>query len=450
MLRLTFVGWQGWLAQTASSALLIDPLLTTDAGRGPPNTRQTIFFWPPRRWAFERFPAVDAIFLSHEHEDHFNIGSLARIDRRIPVYLSARSSSAARSALAEMGFSVRLLYPGQAARVGELELQVFSPDHLRETGSDEWDTLGYLVRDLAGAGAFFTSVDVGITPAMRRAVEALGPPEPGAKTPQCLGFIHHNLSLWSGRIPGPEKTGERMSVSELPIAEDARSTLEAGVPMRPFPGQSFVLKGGRLAQVDRSRPFLRAAPKRTWGKPPDVFAAPDAELSPTTGRRSIRQGEQKTLREGLARFAEHLYGGPLFKHLLSLDGRELDGRKPTFCWLLLDGDGRGEGFALEYSAESCAFVPLEDGGDDLQSRYTGVLCCFAPDLVSVIKGEIEPRAITRAFRESWAPPLERTQFFSSIFCTYFHPLRHPDNCLRQYRADYAAVKSGPVWIKSRR
>ena len=92
MFEATFLGHQGWLFTSGDTRLLVDPLLREsfcDAGK-------VGRVFPPRRFDFERFPAVDAVFFSHEHDDHFAIATLQRLERRIPVFLSSRSSQAAR------------------------------------------------------------------------------------------------------------------------------------------------------------------------------------------------------------------------------------------------------------------------------------------------------------------------------------------------------------------
>src|SRR5262249_39766109 len=119
---------------------------------------------PPRVLRPEAFPPIEAVFLSHEHDDHFDIASLAQLDRRIPIYLSAHSSTAAFAILREMGFAARPLVPGVPVHAGDLDVVPFSGDHLNVNCADEWDALPYLVRDRSGAGSFFSMVDVMLLP----------------------------------------------------------------------------------------------------------------------------------------------------------------------------------------------------------------------------------------------------------------------------------------------
>src|SRR5215468_1330965 len=156
----TFLGHQGWMVRTDRTCLLIDPLLREDFGDVHALSYRV---FPPRVVTVEAFPRIDALLLSHEHDDHFDIPSLATLDRRIPVYLSARSSSAARDILATMGFTVHPWLPGAGVRIGDLEALAFAGDHVTVNCGDEWDTLPYLIRSTEGHGSFLSMVDIPLT-----------------------------------------------------------------------------------------------------------------------------------------------------------------------------------------------------------------------------------------------------------------------------------------------
>src|SRR5207247_2903160 len=96
MLSTTFLGHQGWLFQSKSSCFLVDPLLCEEFGQAHALEYRV---YPPRVFSFENFPKVDGVVLSHEHDDHFAIPSLARLARTIPIFLSAPSSPAAQQPL---------------------------------------------------------------------------------------------------------------------------------------------------------------------------------------------------------------------------------------------------------------------------------------------------------------------------------------------------------------
>src|SRR5687767_10301992 len=99
MLGVTFLGHQGWLFTAERARLLVDPLLSEPIGHL--GLMASIF--PPRDLRLASFPSVDAVAFTHEHEDHFNIPSVNRLARDVPIYVPARSSVALRSILGEMG-----------------------------------------------------------------------------------------------------------------------------------------------------------------------------------------------------------------------------------------------------------------------------------------------------------------------------------------------------------
>ena len=140
MLRATFLGHQGWSLSTQDAHVLVDPLLTDGFGHGGLAGR----VFPPRSFDLERMPKVDAVWLTHEHDDHFDLPSLARLERSIPVHISGRSSVAMRAVLQEMGFMVHAVEPDTVSEFGDLKLRTFVADHRNTPMSDEWDVLPFL------------------------------------------------------------------------------------------------------------------------------------------------------------------------------------------------------------------------------------------------------------------------------------------------------------------
>src|SRR5580698_10783835 len=105
---ITFLGHQGWFFSSGESRLMVDPLLTPAFG----HLGALGVVYPPRVFSFEALPPVDAVLITHEHEDHLDVPSLARIDRKVPMLLSSHSSRAAHTLLVDMGFDVRRVRPG--------------------------------------------------------------------------------------------------------------------------------------------------------------------------------------------------------------------------------------------------------------------------------------------------------------------------------------------------
>src|SRR4051794_40545622 len=104
MFRVTAIGHQGWLVGNDESRILVDPLLCDHLSRMP---RSGTRVSPPRRFDFAAMPPLDALVITHEHPDHFDVASLQRIDRAMQVLVSAHMSAAARRLIRELGFSIR-------------------------------------------------------------------------------------------------------------------------------------------------------------------------------------------------------------------------------------------------------------------------------------------------------------------------------------------------------
>jgi hypothetical protein len=478
----TFLGHQGWLFSAGSSRLLVDALLTPAFG----HKGALGVVHPPRRFAFEAFPAVDALFLTHEHEDHFDVPSLARVDRRIPVLLSARSSRAAESLLASMGFTVRRVRPGDAVTLGDLELHLFAPDLAGAESVDEWDVLPFLVRDGRGHGSFLTTVDVDSHARLEKAVDAIAgrPPlwcytnnatdpsftsggkvlqeQPADSTTLARHLLDHYAGLRLRRAEPPAVffcgggfafDGDRAWMNGQMFradSDDVCAAFAALMPGRVFraprPGETASMRDGALVAVHPDRPFLSAAPRAEWPS-----RAHDGETrllqtySPATSARDLTSDEIAELGRELAGFAAHLCSRATFRSLLSLDGDELEGRRPTFSLVAL-ADEEGGAYVYEYDPAGCAFVPAEDV--DPVADYVGGLECWASDLLAVLRGELAPSAIWFGRGRSWNALPERCTVDWGELWLYCHPLRRPDRFDRLYRALLAEAGEAPIAVRA--
>jgi hypothetical protein len=443
MFKATFLGWQGWLIESETTRLLADPLLLDEIGRGPRPTRLTFPFWPPRQLRPEALPAIDAVWISHEHEDHFNVPTLARIDRRVPLYVSARMSLAAPTIAEELGFSVTRIDPGDAVDVGDLTLTTFSPDHLSNDLADEWDTVAYLVADRDRQGAFFTNVDVAVTAHMVEAVARLASGDPPI---QVLSYEGMKLGLWDEGRTRPQKASQMHHVPRTMgtcSADQALAALRDGEAFRPRSGQVFVSRNGQIATVLESARFLGVR-EEPWPEPEPFWPDPGTPMAkPRSGVQRFSDGDVAELEDGLGELARYLYRGPLFKQLYSLPSADLGRRLPTFALVLLAGDDKM--YAYEYQPRACDFAALDEV-EELSARYAGVVLLWATDLLALLRGEIEPRTITGSSSEAWIP--ECTERLYSELWSFFHPLRHPERTLDQYRRIAREETDAPCWVRA--
>ncbi|MBM3226791.1 MAG: hypothetical protein FJZ47_23755 [Candidatus Tectomicrobia bacterium] len=82
-MRVTLLGHACWLLETTAGCLLTDPLFFDPFEEG------TVTSCPHRVVHVEQLPPLQGIVISHRHLDHFDIPSLAVLDRRVPVWCPA-------------------------------------------------------------------------------------------------------------------------------------------------------------------------------------------------------------------------------------------------------------------------------------------------------------------------------------------------------------------------
>ncbi len=463
MFGTTFLGHQGWLFQGERGCLLVDPLLREDFGDIHALGYRV---YPPRELDLGALPRLDAIALTHEHDDHFDLPSLAKLDRAVPIYLSGRSSAAARTILAEMGFTVHPLVPGTPVVVGDLELVPGVGDHVGVNCGDEWDTLPFIVRHTGGAGSFFTMVDITLTEAhVAWASSRLARPGLVTWTNNALDWSHMTDYL-SERDEGTQHCFMRMGVGHKLIATawgtpaammmcaggfafagdkawlnervfcvdpDAVCAQMAAVYKKEKfyaarPGQTWWMKHGKLDRVEARAPWLGTAPPETWPSRVKV-AAPAAppDFLPATGRAAVTGDELAELRTLLAELACALVGSLVFRGLHSLLASDVPaGREPTFALVLRDGDARR---TFVYAPTACAFEERADAASTLAGME-----CYASDLRAVLRGELGPIALTYGRARLWnaLPKRFRFDLFGELY-RVSHPLRHPVATLQVYR-----------------
>src|SRR5262249_15782679 len=121
---------------------------------------------PAREGTPERLPPYSAIVVSHRHLDHFDIRTLASLDRSCPVLIPDRGPLLA-DAIARLGFAGQPLADGQSVTFGRTTLTT-TPS---KAGVREF---GLVVRD--STGTIWNQVDSQITGQMTaRVTDTHGP-----------------------------------------------------------------------------------------------------------------------------------------------------------------------------------------------------------------------------------------------------------------------------------
>lgn len=464
MLRATFLGHQGWLLETGRRRVLVDPLLTETFGHGG----VVGALHPPRDLDVASVPPVDAVLLTHEHEDHFDIPSLHRLDRAIPVFLSSRSSFAARRTLRAMGFRAGSLRAGEALDLDGARVLCLTGDHVGYTQGDEWDALPYLVTDPDDGANFFSAVDVLPTDAMIEAAAAHAP-HPGlvchTNNASTLGYAstrfapatndtlalaaetiaHHRrvtrawgrpaASLFCGG--GFAFDGDRARLNRRTFTADSSrvaASLRALCPgetfVAPLPGQSVRAEGREAFVEEGFAPWLRPLPEARW---PDRAFDPSPwhldAFSPASGTTSLSTDDFASLLEELAGFAAHLYGQGTFRGIHSLSAAHLEGRRPTVAFVCRVDEGA---VTFAYSPSERAFHPVRC--ERPAEEFIAGVECWASDLLGLFRVEFSAAALLFGRYRSWnALPDRFALHLVGELMHYAHPLRQPERYEALYR-----------------
>jgi len=143
-MRATLVGHACWLFETAAGCFLTDPVLCDPFEEG------MVTSCPRRAVRLEQLPALQGIIVSHRHLDHFDLPSLAALDRHVPVFCP--DDPFLLYGLQRLGFrDIRRLAPFVAQQIGGL--------HLLPIPSLNRDVLEYGLVVQDETGAIFNQVD---------------------------------------------------------------------------------------------------------------------------------------------------------------------------------------------------------------------------------------------------------------------------------------------------
>ncbi len=471
MFAVTFLGHQGWLFSTGNTNVLLDPLLCEGFGHDPRGNGFDVF--PPRRIDVSRCPPIDAVLFSHEHEDHFNIPSMERLDRRIPIHLSARSSTAARTILTELGFTVELMRPGRSFAVGDLAVLPLPQTSLAGSHPGEWDSLALYVRDIAGDGSFFTTVDHRpqratyerlrrrrLHPALlsyadnESDLSALFPwvAQPGDGTQSLADELRE---LRDGTIPadlrpqtivlcsnGLAPRGDLAWMNASMFHRDPRRAVarlrdDYGEQfVAPLPGDTMALLAGRRAGPVRPSQWIEAVPESAWPRR-GGGETPPAPFAPATGRLRLDATEHARLARALADFARYLYASSLFMEMYLLDAKATGDRRPTMGLELLEGDdvegAHARGGAVQvWDPNGCAF--REEALDHPRDELVAGVRCWASDLLAVLEADMPAASLTMGRMSGWNSIPGHLRFdLPNLLHMFCHPLRFPERFLELYR-----------------
>jgi len=154
-MEIKFYGHQSWEASVPGAIVLFDPLLKPYFGA----SEQSFCAIYPYRIA-PRPSSVEAIFLSHEHGDHFCVETLSELPRNIPIYTGRLMPASVDYCLKNLGFIIHKFDI-------EEKIQLKSGIHVTplhcSMDTPFWERRVYQFLVEYGSNCFYLAVDGGVS-----------------------------------------------------------------------------------------------------------------------------------------------------------------------------------------------------------------------------------------------------------------------------------------------
>lgn len=483
-MRLTFLGHQSWLLQLGSTSLLIDPLLLPAFGHSPGVDFRV---YPPRVLDLDRLGPVDAVFLTHEHLDHFHLPSLDRLDRRTPVLVSELMPQCVVDAVTEIGFSVRVLPVHATVRIGEIELTLYPAGaatiywekrvvQILARAADGSHAGVLFAVDAVLADSFVDSVASGVLPAPRAIVcannsQVTPPGVPNARSNvlpisdgtagglQGLRILHSVLVDFPERVPGVSElilSGNgflgahgfaHLFSDHRRFAEICNELAVGQQVLGPTPGDVLDLQGrpARQSRADWIRLDEEALAEIGSRQAAQVASRREAEFAPITERLPDDGRTRRALESVLAELpalARAIMVAPMGQLALSTHVHargSLGPRRIALC--IRDGPGaRDQNFALDFNR--AAFVEIDMPRSELPERYPFGLEIHLSDFAALLDGRLQIWDLAATAIRSWFVGGPYENWMSFLFVHYGEQLR-PDLATKVYAAAIRRLREGP-------
>jgi len=465
MMELTFLGHQGWaFGHSDTGIVLLDPLIES-MGRG----RVRLNVWPHRTLAFDQRSRVRAIYLSHEHSDHFDIETLWALPFRCKVLMSPYSSDGMERIIASMGYSVERYAPFATETFSGIGVTPLPTQYLRS----ERDVFGFIVSDKDGS--FLTSVDSFLSEEANAWLREHCPERSADNytnnaVSQCdslnddelsypnterdfLKYVSDNLYdfikeysprnvLISGlgwSYPAPlERFNKIHFRASCELLAQLGSSLYFGIDFAaPAPGDRFLLNGRECGKLEETSPFVVRSPTTIGREWSSLESKRPYDIRPFVGVEGLAASELSRL----LKFVEEDYGGRIFScapdlvaglyALQSIRGHSADG-------LALKIRNGAETYAYLLSAKHACFARLENPSE--ANDFSLGVEMWASDLAEIAQCREDAFVVyeTSALRWNCFPSLFKEDIFVEIF-ECFSPLHEPESWHASYQQRIARL-----------
>jgi hypothetical protein len=464
-MRITFLGHQGWRFEHGGSSFLLDPILE-EIGNGVVG----LPVWPRRRLDFDKLKPIDAVVVSHEHNDHFSLATLAALPAGCRVYVSDLSSAAMGKAIAELGFEVTRFTALQSFTLCGMELTALPGLY----NTLEPDAYALLVRDASG-GSFFTGIDTVTHPDVlawlarhcpERTLDNLTNnfvqprqalvDDANAHTKSraivvgsMLEFVQKfrpRRAVVSGQ--GWCFQGAKQKLNHTFFSVDNRWLTQTARELAPHvdwfdgtPGSRFTLTGADLA-ADRAPEIDEPPPAAYTDRTFLATAAREPEpFQPWSGVRSVPADRLRKIRDFIVDSFGRIFGAHAPNLAQRLYYLKFQGGG-TFGLSVRNGNARHV-FELDYG--QLAFVERAAGAPD---RAAVGLEIWAGDLELLLGAEEDAFMILESAVRSWTrvPELVDTAMLLEAFL-WFTPRFRPNEYLSFYRSRIRGLRAQPPQAK---
>jgi N-acyl-phosphatidylethanolamine-hydrolysing phospholipase D len=190
----TWIGHSTFLIEIAGTRILTDPVFSNRVTPLPPLGPERL---APPGLPFSALPPIDIVLISHNHYDHLDVPTLARLaarDRRTVVV----APDGTRDLLARAGFErIVVVETPERVDLGAVDVRAVFAQHNSGRGlvnEEPPHANGYLIEG-NGLRLYFAG-DTGYNPQFREIGRRLGPVDVafvpiGAYTPEDIYFIYH-------------------------------------------------------------------------------------------------------------------------------------------------------------------------------------------------------------------------------------------------------------------
>jgi L-ascorbate metabolism protein UlaG (beta-lactamase superfamily) len=272
---------------------------------------QLFSYFPSRRIAHEAIGRLDAIYVSHRHRDHFDVASLALLDKRLPVICP--QDKEILYGLNKLGFSdVNVIADWESIEVGRATL-TFTPSTYRvpENGllvctpeAKVWNMVDTVVTaaDIAAVRQLARmQIDLVLWPyqplmetdaidcgdlrfpveRFEAAVDNLRRIDPGAAAPYADGQVGFGPYAWINHYRFPVTDAEATHALDKVLGQVARISSR--------PGQRYAVAGGVIETLE-PLPFVHSVEARPGHRQADG-THPIPRMRSSTAHTSLREAE---------------------------------------------------------------------------------------------------------------------------------------------------------------